>query len=80
MKQRVEEVGAEQNGDDQSNDRFGHAVAPLEAVAGARIGDDDREKQKTKADIRNIEHVRFSPPIRALRHCACAAREILEQG
>jgi hypothetical protein len=57
MEQRVSEVGAEQNGDDQSNDRFRHATH-LKAPTGAGVGADDHEKQETEAKIQNIKHVR----------------------
>jgi hypothetical protein len=52
--------------------------ALLKALAGARISGDDRKKQKTEADKENVKHVRSSPPIRAARHCARAARELRE--
>nr|WP_246720008.1 hypothetical protein [Methylocystis sp. H62] len=56
MEQRIGEIGAEKNGDDQSNDRFKHAVL-LKAPAGPRIGANDRKKEKTEANVQNIEHV-----------------------
>ena len=56
MEQRIGEIGAEKNGDDQSNDRFKHPVL-LKAPAGAGVGGDEREKQKAEAEIQNIEHV-----------------------
>nr|WP_292531496.1 hypothetical protein [Methylocystis sp.] len=49
MEQRVGEIRAEQNGDDQSNDRFGHAIL-LKATASAGVRADDREKQKAEAN------------------------------
>jgi hypothetical protein len=49
MDQCVGEIGAEENGDDQANDRLKHERASLETAAHARIGADNDKQQKAKA-------------------------------
>jgi len=73
MEQRIGEIGAEKDGDDQSDDRFKHAVL-LKAPAGPRIGANDRKQEKTEANVKKIEHVFLSALTGAVNQCAHAAR------
>jgi hypothetical protein len=60
MKERVDEIDAEQHGDRQADDGLKHVAFLSEAPAGARIEAHQREDNHAEADIDEIEHV-WSP-------------------
>ena len=57
MKQRVDEVEAEQHGDAQANDRFGHVRLRLKARTGARVKAHQRKEHGAEAEEDEIEHI-----------------------
>src|SRR5277367_2215892 len=58
MDQCVEEVKAEPNGDDQSNDRFSHWML-LKLAQGERVDAHQRQSRQTERHERDVEHVRL---------------------
>lgn len=57
MKQAVDEVSAEQQGDAQADDRFRHGEAPLETPAGAGVGAHDDQDDDAKGEVDKVKHV-----------------------
>jgi hypothetical protein len=56
MDQGVEEIQAERDGDDQSDDRLTHGAPPLKLAQGVGIDAHQRQKRTSKNQKRNIEH------------------------
>jgi hypothetical protein len=56
MDQRVEEVQAEPDGDDQSDDRLAHGARLLKLPQGVRVNAHQRHNRATKRHKRDIEH------------------------
>jgi hypothetical protein len=63
MNQRVEEVEAEPDGDDQSNDRLCHGVTLLKLAQGERVNAHQRQNHQSERNECNVEHI--SPPCRS---------------
>ena len=59
MNQRVEEVEAEPDGDDQSEDRLGHGAALLKLPKGERVNAHQRQNRNAERHERDIEHDRL---------------------
>jgi hypothetical protein len=56
MEQRVEEVEAEPDGDDQSDDRLTHSGRLLKLPQGVGVNAHQRQNRATKRHKRDIEH------------------------
>jgi hypothetical protein len=56
MEQRVDEIDAEQHGDDQADDGFGHGASPSELGAGERIEVREREHSDTGGEEDEVRH------------------------
>jgi hypothetical protein len=56
MDQRVQQVDAEADADDQANDGFSHGDAPSKPVAGDGIGAHQPEEQKSECKVDKIGH------------------------
>jgi hypothetical protein len=56
MDQRVEEVQAEPDGDDQSNDRFAHRLRLLKLMEGERVHAHQGQNRQTDRNERDIQH------------------------
>ena len=59
MYQRVEEIEAEPNGDDQSNDWLRHRATLLKLPEGERVDAHQRQKCNANRHERDIEHGRL---------------------
>ena len=59
MNQRVEEVQAEPNGDDQSDDRFAHRLRLLKLPQSVRVDAHQRQNRQTERHKRHVEHDRL---------------------
>jgi hypothetical protein len=59
MNQRVEEVQAEPNGDDQSDDRFTHRLRLLKLPQSVRVDAHQRQNRQTERHKRHVEHDRL---------------------
>jgi len=53
--------------------------ALLKALAGARIGADERKKKQTEGEVYEVEHFFFPPLIRGVNCCVLASRELRER-
>jgi hypothetical protein len=58
MDQRVEEIEAEPDGDDQSDDRFNH-LEPLQLTQSVRVEAHERQNRTTQRHERNVQHDHF---------------------
>ena len=58
MDQCVEEVEAEPDGDDQSDDRFTH-LEPLKLTQGVRVEAHERQNSETERHECDVEHDRL---------------------
>jgi hypothetical protein len=58
MDQCVEEVEAERDGDDQSDDRLSHGWRLSKLPQGVRVGGHQRQNRASERDECNIEHDR----------------------
>lgn len=56
MKQRVDEIDAEQDGDAQTDDGFIHGVSLSKTSADARIGAHQDKEKNAGTDINEIGH------------------------
>lgn len=56
MKERVDEIDAEQNGDAQADDGFVHGVSLSKSPAGARISAHQYKEKDAETDINEIGH------------------------
>lgn len=59
MNQRVKEVEAERDGDDQSDDRLSHDAGLLKLPKGERVDAHQRQNHNTERHERNVEHDRL---------------------
>ena len=59
MDQCVEEVEAEPDGDDQSDDRLTHGASLLKLPQGERVDAHQRQNRETERHKRDIEHDRL---------------------
>ena len=59
MNQRVKEVEAEPDSDDQSNDRLSHGAGLLKLPEGERVSAHQRQNRNTERNERNVEHDRL---------------------
>jgi len=59
MNQRVEEIEAERDGDDQTNDRLSHSARLLKLPEGERVGAHQRQNHDTEGHECNVEHDRL---------------------
>ena len=59
MDQCVEEVEAEPDGDDQSDDRFTHRRRLLKLTQGERVAAHQRQSRQTERHECDVEHVRL---------------------
>lgn len=59
MNQREEEIKAERDGDDQSDDRLSHGATLLELPEGERVGAHQRQKCNADRDEHYVEHDRL---------------------
>ena len=59
MNEGVEEIEAEPDGDDQSDDRLSHGATLLELPKGERVGAHQRQNHNTERNERNVEHDRL---------------------
>ncbi|MGA7803176.1 MAG: hypothetical protein WCB02_00950, partial [Bradyrhizobium sp.] len=57
--QRVEEIEAEPDGDDQSDNRLSHGATLLKLPEGERIAPHQRQNHNTERHERNVEHDRL---------------------
>jgi hypothetical protein len=61
MKQRVEEVDAKTDRDDEADDGFGHCDFSLQAVASDGVDTHQGEEQNPDSEIDNVGHD-MAPP------------------
>jgi len=59
MNQRVKEVEAEPDGDDQSDDRLSHGAGLLKLPEGERVDAHHRQNRDAERHERNVEHDRL---------------------
>jgi hypothetical protein len=59
MNQCVEEIEAEADGDDQSDDRLTHRLRLLKLTQSERVGTHQRQKSQTERYARDVEHDRL---------------------
>jgi hypothetical protein len=89
MNQRVEQVDAEADSNDQADDRFGHRP-PSQSVAGVGVNAHQPEKQKSDDEIDKIGHGAAPPDRkrvfalqlrkRSIRDWGSARKEIIRMG
>jgi hypothetical protein len=72
MKQAVDEVSAEQQGDAQADDRFRHGETPLKPPAGAGVGAHDDQDDDPKGDVDKVKHVW----LRLEKHCSMRVKSV----
>ena len=63
MDQRVQEVDAEAQADDQADEGFNHALVSLQPVASGYVDAHQNEKQNPNDEIDNVSHA-ANPPMR----------------
>jgi hypothetical protein len=56
MKERVDEIGAEQDGDAQAENGFEHELLLSQSSAETRIGSHQRKEDGAEAKIDEVEH------------------------
>ena len=59
MNEGVEEIEAEPDGDDQSDDRLSHGATLLKLPEGERVDAHQRQNHNTERNERNVEHDRL---------------------
>ena len=59
MNQRVKEIEAEPDGDDQSDDRLSHGATLLKLPEGERVDAHQRQNHDTERHEPNVEHDRL---------------------